>query len=248
MWIERWRRPQWQWGCTSWKYHSGVQKSQNNHNLFETCEGRLKSDSQWLSRPASFHKHYTFLMRRRCSDVGTTGAALARGADPLCVAGQRFRQPDVSLAFFTGLVFACSAPSTVPCANVCHMVAPSWLRGMLQGDAFSVEMHYLYIPAALPKQPFLSKMQMVNYLWQWLEVHGHERLFTFKIVQEVSPMVFYVQVRFFYVHEVYAKNKLQNKRLFQVSVPFLCPWPGWSCTMFFPFQQGKSHMRPCTLK
>ena len=53
------------------------------------------------------------------------------------------------------------------------------------------------VPAALPKQPFLSKMQMVNYLWQWLEVHGHERLFTFKIVQEISPMVFYVQVRFF---------------------------------------------------
>ena len=41
------------------------------------------------------------------------------------MAGQGFRQPGVSLAFFTGLVFACSAPSTVPCANVCHMVAPS---------------------------------------------------------------------------------------------------------------------------
>ena len=22
--LNRWRRPQWQWGCTSWKYHSGV--------------------------------------------------------------------------------------------------------------------------------------------------------------------------------------------------------------------------------
>ena len=241
MWIERWRRPQWQWGCTSWKYHSGVPEIPKQSQPVWNVWGPPK---EWfpvtIKASLIFHKPYTFLMRRRCSDVGTTGAALARGADPLCVAGQRFRQPNVSLAFFTGLVFACSAPSTVPCTNVCHMVAPSWLRGMLQGDA-------LYIPAALPKQPFLSKMQMVNYLWQWLEVHGHERYLCSRSFKRFPRWYFTSKYSFLHPRGL-CQNKLQNKHLFQVSVPFLCPWPGLSCTMFFPFQQGKSHMRPCTLK
>ena len=75
------------------------------------------------------------------------------------------------------------------------------------------------VPAALPKQPFLSKMQMVNYLWQWLEVHGYERLFTFKRF----PRRYFTSKYGFLRPWGLCQNKLQNKAKISAFFRYLFP-------------------------